>query len=190
MEYIVPLMLGMAASFWRLKDGSDSRYAHSNLYAFGLVLIAGLWASIGTHILDASPSGSLGLSHLLLPVVVDKWPLVIPVLIVGWLMVRGMPGWDHYFPHRNDAGERKSGMLLGFAVPIMLSGGIYVLLTQLTPASILYSLSGVLVALIYVHGSRLEERLMSQSSGLPFFTAEEWGRLSYGFMVGGLASLH
>lgn len=47
-------------------------------------------------------------------------------------------------------------------------------------------LSGFLVASTYVFGSHLEAR---HPSLFRSFSAEQWGRLSYGFIVGGLAAL-
>lgn len=157
-----PIGFGIAAAVWRYVDGSDRRPKGSNLIAFAIVLAAGLSAS--GLLVDWSLENAA-----------RQWPLLVPVLVSGWLMVRGMPGWSEWKP-----------MLLGFALPTVLAGLLYGALTQEFSTLAPYSLSGLAVALTYVGLSNLELR---HPSWFRSFTAEKWGRLSYGFIVGGLAAL-
>ena len=156
MTITLAILLGGLTSVWRFYDGSDRRWAYSKLYAAGLVLCAGLLA--------LSRQTSIGGTAL---------ALLIPTLTAMWLLVRGLPGWTEWRP-----------MLLGFALPTLLSGLLYSLLLPEFFASIPFAGSGAIVALTYVLATRLEVRLGSLPGP---FTAEQWGRVSYGFIGGGLA---
>ncbi len=167
-----PVGFGIAAAVWRYVDGSDKRPKGSNLIAFAIVLAAGLWA-VRLH----EVGWPISVDYLL-----SASPILIPTLIAGWLMVRGMPGWTEWKP-----------MLLGFAVPTAAASLLYSIATvQLLGqypsiiGAIAYGASGLALAGCYVLLSRIESCLGS----LPgLLTAEKWGRLSYGFIIFSLALL-
>lgn len=167
--------LGVLASVWRYYDGSDRRWSHSNLYAATLSLTAGLVA--------LQP---LAYSTTLALVLQQGWPLLLPVGVTSWLLTRGMPGFEYWLPNRDQSGQRRSGMLLGFALPTLLAASLYSLLAGLSLWTVPFAVSGAIVASTYVGLSKLELRLGSLSGP---FTAEEYGRMSYGFMVLGIGLL-
>jgi len=153
---------GIATAVWRYVDGSDKRPKGSNLIGFALVLAAAIWAAW--------------------PLSLASLPLLIPTLTAAYLLVRGMPGWTEWRP-----------MLLGFALPTAVASLAYhIASVQLlgqypsTVGAILYGASGLAVAGCYVLLSQIEVR---HPSWFRSFSAEKWGRLSYGFIVGGLALL-
>lgn len=166
---LVAFVLGGLTAVWRFFDGSDKSLARSRSVAhwlflqsstpFALVLIAGLFAATN------------GLQQSLY---LNQWPLVFPVLVSGWLLIRGMPGWTEWRP-----------MLIGFAMPTLGASLVYGLLTHLYLALFPFALSGAFVSGTYVMLSRLE---IHRSLPGPF-TAEKWGRISMGSIVFGLALL-
>lgn len=165
-DILVAILFGAATAVWRWYDGAEGyqRWPKSNLYGLGLCLLAGSWAS---------------------ELRLENWPIVIPMITAVWLMIRGMPGWEYWMPNRNSQGKKRSGMLLGFALPTLISGGAYAALTGDWHLAIPYSISGLLLASVYVLGTDQEDNICP----LPIFPAEQWGRLSYGFIVAGLAAL-
>jgi hypothetical protein len=175
MTILFSLVLGGLTAVWRFFDGSDQRWANSNLYAVALVLTAGLVA-----LQPLSYPTTLAL------VWQQEWPLLLPVGVTAWLLTRGMPGFEYWLPNRDQSGQGRSGMLLGFALPALLAASLYSLLAGLSLWTVPFALSGAIVTSTYVGLSRLELRLGSLPGP---FTAEEWGRISYGFMVLGIGLL-
>jgi hypothetical protein len=154
-----PLGLGLLFALWRYVDGSDNRPKGSNILGIAIVLCAALYSAWP---IDAT-------THAL------SYSLLLPALVTSWLATRGMPGWTEWKP-----------MLLGFAVPTLLVGLLYGVMNGFALTLLPFLCSGLLVCSTYVLGSSLEVRYPSWFGS---FTAEKWGRLSYGFLVGGLALL-
>ena len=163
-DILVIVLFGAATATWRWWGGSDRRWPKSNLYGIALCLAAGAWAS---------------------QLQLENWPVAIPTVVAAWLTLRGMPGWEHWLPNRNAQGKKRSGMLLGFALPTLLAGAAYAVLTGDWHLAIPYSISGLLLAAVYVVGTDQEDNICP----LPFFPAEQWGRLSYSFITAGVAAL-
>ena len=145
------IIIGVAMSIWRFWDGSDDRKSGSNLIAIFLAFTAGGVALVG-GVLDPLRIGIV----------------VCATLTVAYLLVRGMPGW-----------ESLPKMLAAFAVPTLALGGAYGVLTTHTAGTILFALSGVVVAVTYSQLSRIE----ASGRTVPLMPAEKWGRLSYGSLA-------
>jgi hypothetical protein len=176
-SFIVALTLAGLTSVWRFYDGSPKdEFRQRTVFHWlflqtstpaVLCLIAGLWSAWPLPSFAALGSS---LDH--------SSAILLPIMTAAWLMIRGMPGWTEWKP-----------MLLGFALPTFLAGLLYGIVSQTWPYSLFwYSCSGLIVALTYVGLSRLELDGRCQSL-FRFLTAEKYGRLSYGFIVFGLALL-
>jgi|TARA_Y100000310_G_scaffold216046_1_gene217020 hypothetical protein len=158
------IVLGIGSAAWRYIDGSDKRPKGSNLIGIGLVLLAGLAA--GSNLYPYMNVGEFK---------VPTWhhlPLLVPCGVAGYLMVRGMPGWEEWKP-----------MLRAFALPPIIAMAIYSFFVDSHLTHLLFGLSGLIVATTYVGLSKIEAKV-----SLPI-TAEKCGRLSYGFITAGLALL-
>lgn len=165
-----PIFLGLLAAVWRYIDGSDARPKGSNVMAAAILSAA---------YLAALPSITLASA-------LQNWSLLVPTLVTGWLLVRGMPGFEYWLPNTAASGKRRAGMLLGFAVPTAAAASIYMLIQGISPGAIFHALSGAMVAATYVALSRLTPKYPYLFRS---FTAEQWGRLSYGFLIASLAAL-
>ena len=151
-------LVGLIGSYWRYQDGGGDKFRPANLAVAVIVLIASALA-YGTLSIDYTRMIGVG----------------IPALTTAWLLIRGMPGWEHYSSNVN--GE---GMVRGFALPTTLAGLLsYSFLLEWQ--CLLFAVSGWLVAITYVELSKREP--------LKYLTAEQWGRISYGLLVMGLAAL-
>ncbi len=156
---MLPILFGILASIWRYIDGGDSRPKGSNLIGFAICIAAALYAS---------------------GMIWNPWhsiPLILCTIITGRQMTRGMPGWEFWKP-----------MLLKFGLPPAIGGIILSICVGFEPAHLVFILSGLVVAVTYVVGTKLE------AEGSKFFTkinmtAEHLGRISYGVMALGLAML-
>lgn len=165
MDYLVALGLGCATAYWRYRDGG-SRPRYSNLYALAIAITAGGYAAACSRELSHASAAVLG-----------------PAAVATYLLVRGMPGWTRLLPHIDTQGQRRSGMLLGFAAPTLATAIVLSLLGHSLLQLLPFALSGPFVALTYTGLSWIEFR---RGSLLVPFTAEQWGRLSYGAIVFGL----
>jgi hypothetical protein len=201
LTYAVPLGLAGLTSVWRYSDGQGHeasmqhrwqwRWPHSNAYAAVLCLCAGLWAA--WPLSSALPTA----------------PIALATIVTFWLLTRGMPGIEYWLPHWSEHPKARKlyrlhrpisawdllgyglaqhpkrwreGMLVGYFVPIFATFLCLMLWSQVTFGLVVYGLSGFLVASVYVIGSN--------RSSLPGpFTGEEWGRISMGLPVLGLALL-
>lgn len=157
MGFLIAIALGVATSIWRYIDGSDARPKGSNIIVFVIILAAGVYAVWDGPDLKSAIS------------------IAAPILVSGWLMVRGMPGWESL---------RK--MMAGFALPTALATLPSLALQGVSTHQLPFALSGAIVAISYVGLSALEGRYPSFFRS---FTAEKYGRLSYGFIVFGLVLL-
>tara|TARA_R110000765_G_scaffold52682_1_gene105876 strand:- start:103 stop:558 length:456 start_codon:yes stop_codon:yes gene_type:complete len=137
-------------SIWRYCDGSDKRWPKSNLFIL-LPLLAGtvlfLW-----------------------PFELTDLPILVPLIVTGYLMVRGMPGWTEW-----------NKMLLGFGLPTAGAAVVFTITNDISVEVIMYAVSGSGVAATYV--------VLSKIGDLKWLTAEIWGRLSYGLIVGSYVGL-
>jgi len=162
----------------RYIDGSDYRPKGSNILCIALPVLAGLWAAWPVHFSAQS--------------FLQQSPLLIPVLVSSWLLVRGMPGFDHWLPHTRTDGKKMTGMLAGFSLPTALASLLFLAasfqfhgqLPSLMPA-IAFGASGLVLAATYVLLTQIEDH---PTWRLPF-TAEVAGRVSYGFIPATLSLL-
>mgnify|MGYP003140095182 CR=1 FL=1 len=156
--------LGICSAVWRFVDGSDKRPKGSNLIGLGLVLLA-MWIA-GSNLAPYMNVGEFNLPTW------EHFPVLIPGGVAGYLMIRGMPGWEEF-----------GSMVRGFAIPTMLAMAFYSFFAGPSISHLLFGFSGLIVAMTYVGLSRLEAK-----THLPI-TAEKCGRLSYGFITAGLVIL-
>ena len=156
---IEAIIIGIATAIWRYYDGSDKRWKSSNLYALALV-VASCLVAYGPWILDPMRLGAVSVAGL----------------VVARLMTAGMPGFTNYC--KNPHGR---GMVLSYAMPTAVFALGYSFFVADPFWLIPFGVSGTILTLTYVELSKLEKRRK-----LPFFYAEEWGRLSYGFIMAGL----
>ena len=174
-DFALAIIFAGLTAWWRFLDGSDHRPRHSNIYAACLCLIAVLTANGGLL-----PPGVASILNLKLGV------HLLAAGLVFYLLIRGMPGWTHFLP--NPHGK---GMLLTYALPMFAVGLLHCLMFGLSYVCVVASLSGFVPCLVYVLGSRLENKrkLQGHSHGGSFlllgryWTAEEWGRVSMGALV-------
>ena len=177
-DLVLAFTLAGLTSVWRFYDGSDKGRLRQNSIFFrlflqsttpvALCLIGGLWAAWPFQLVVDSIPANL--------------PLVLPVAVAVWRLLGPMPGWSEWLPHQDAEGKREWGMLLGFAAPTLAAGLAFHLLNNSGFQAAPFALSGTVVAAVYVLGSKY-----LPSSGP--FTGEKMGRLSYGFIVFGLALL-
>ena len=171
-DLAVAILLAGLTSVWRFYDGGDKGYLRQKHILAKLTLqtstpavlclIAALWA---IYPLALQP---------------DTFATLLISGLVFYLLIRGMPGWDHFLPHTSlSSGKKHSGMLLTYALPTLACGVAAFLFDLSALGSILLALSGLVPCFVYVLGSRLEER-----NQWPFrLTSEQCGRLSFGALV-------
>ena len=147
---IYMILAAIYTAIWRYFDGSDKRWPKSNLFILLPLVAVTAW--------------------FLWPLKVTDLPILIPLIVTGYLMIRGMSGWTEW-----------KKMLLGFGLPTLAAAAAFAVFDGISIEAILYAVSGSLVAATYVGLSKREP--------LKWLTAEVWGRLSYGFIVGAYVGL-
>jgi len=162
----VATFFGVIAAIWRWHDGRDkgTRWANSSIIGTGIVCAAGAfsyWNSTGGWIYQSDVF----------------WSVVPASLMVAYIIRKGFDGW-----------EKWTYMLTTRALPFGVFGVAHMVYFQTTSA-LLFAISGLIVATVYVEGSRYSAAYKEKtgSEWMPFgFTSQMWGEISHGFFVSGL----